>query len=60
MIKKVGKRVVWDGPPRKAVPRGSLRDQTGGKGVGVRVMPRKPLSGEYGPRGWDKSRVPHA
>jgi hypothetical protein len=27
MIKKWGKTVAWDGPPRKAVPRGGLKDQ---------------------------------
>jgi hypothetical protein len=60
MIKKVGKRVVWDGPSRRSVPRGGFTDQTRGRSAGVRVMRRKVAENRYGGSGWDRSRVPHA
>jgi hypothetical protein len=57
MIIKRGKRTVWDGPPRKPVPRKTLKDQTGGKVLGVRPLPSKVAENRYGGSGWDPSKV---
>lgn len=55
-LTKVGKRTVWDGPTRKAVPRKGLKDQTGGYRK-VRVLARKKAENRYGGSGWDKSKI---
>lgn len=55
-LTKVGKRVVWDGPTRKAVPRKPLRDETGGYRKSVK-MRRKVAENRYGGSGWEPSKV---
>jgi hypothetical protein len=47
----------WDGPPRKAVPRKSLKDQTKGKVRTTGVLRRKVAENRYGGSGWDPSKV---
>ena len=48
----------WDGPARKPVPRGGLKDQTSGKVRGRVVLGRKVAENRYGGSGWDKSKLP--
>lgn len=57
-LTKVGKRTVWDGPPRKAVPRKPLRNQTTGKARATSTLARKPgMTRKGSGPGWDKRRA---